>query len=96
MAVPKTMATILVKNNSDAPPARALDLPWLTPSPEVATGGTNAAAIATPGNAEIKLGRPMAYAAATPLAKATTKSRKLGDPTICHLPADLKTWRKQS
>ena len=76
-AVPKTMATMLVKNSNAAPPLSTKS-PIVSDMPEVAIGGTKAAAIATPGSAESKFGRLIAYAPATPLNKATNRSTKLG------------------
>lgn len=73
IAPANTIATMLVRNNNVDPAAKAMS-PIANANPEVAKGGTNAAAIATPGIADIKFGRPNAYAAAIPLTNATIRS----------------------
>jgi len=54
--LPRIIATTLVAKSNPAPLATAYS-PMARETPVVATGGTRAAAIATPGRAEDKLGR---------------------------------------
>jgi hypothetical protein len=95
-ADPNTIAVAFDKNNSVAPSA-TFNSNTLSESPTVAIGGTSDVAIAMPGNTESKCGRPNAYAATTPLMKATAKSSVPGAPRldICSVTPDVNSTRNR-